>query len=164
MESCVATEPHFVVGPGMGLAVGLTNVVDTDPTDVVDLMKHLVDLCSFESLGFDLPDRKSLLKNPCFSTFCSTDNVLSVSVTAREIFTEGDWISPLFNNDECGGVCSDWKRGAFILAVDAKATDVGSGPNCGSRNCLLRAGLLFEVTRTPPSLPSGRSSTSVLSA
>lgn len=125
VKSGVATKIRLVVGSG----VGLTNA-DADRTDNVDGLNHSVDFCPVESLDFDLPDRKSLLKNPRFLTFCSTENMSSVSGAAREMFVEESWVSSLFNNDERGRVCCDWKRDIFVIAVDAKA---GPGSNCGSR-------------------------------
>jgi hypothetical protein len=153
MESSVAIEAGLVLRLEANLVVGFANGTDIG-RGVGNLLNLLVGLDSLEPLDF--PNPKSLAKNPCFSTFCSTGNVLHVMAAAGEIFTEERWVGPLSNKDEGRGVCSDRREpGTFILDVDVKVAENGSGPNNGgSRVWLLRAGLLLEAMRMPPGLPS----------
>ena len=154
VELSVGLEAGRVVRLGVTLPVGFANTVDIGRV-VANLLNLLVGLDSFESLDCDLPNLKSLANHPCFSAFCSTSNGLCVTAKAGEIFTGEGWVDLLSNKNEDHGVCSDRKLGTFLRDVDVKVAEIGSGPNCGdSRVCLLRAGLLFEATRTPPGLLS----------
>lgn len=116
------------MGPVAYILVGPVNGVDIGRPSVT-LLNLLVDLGSFEYLDRDLPNPKSLAKNPRFSTFCLTRNGLRATVTAGEIFTGEGWVGLLSNKDEGRG-CSDSKPGRFTLDVDAKAGETGSGLGC----------------------------------
>ena len=151
VEPDIGTETGLVVGSEVGPAVGI------DRADI-GLLDLLVDLCS---LDFELPNPKSLLKNPRLSTFCLTENGLSIRVTERGIFTEAGWVG--FNGEDSGVWCG-CKRGMFVFDVDANVAGVGPGAGCGGPKAWsLRAGLLFEVARMPPGLPSARPSASIQS-
>jgi len=126
--SSVAIEAGLVVGPVAYILVGPANGVDIGRTSVT-LLNLLVDPGSFEYLDRDLPNPKSLAKNPRFSTFCLTGNGLRATVTAGEIFTEEGWVGLLSNNDEGWGG-SGTKPGRFTLDVDAKAGETGSCLGC----------------------------------
>lgn len=160
--SCVKfdlpTEIVPVMESGVDLAVVFINAADIGRADI-GLLNLLAGL---GSLGFSLPNPKSLLKNPCFSTSFSANNGLGITATARDILTKVGWVGLLFNNDEGSGVCSDRKQGTFVLDVDTNATEVGSSLGCeDSKFCSLRAGLLFEAARELSGPPSGCLSTSV---
>ena len=109
---------EFDVGPGVGLAVELADTKDVGR----GLASLFVGLGSCGTLDFDLPNPKSLAKNPRFLTFCYVNNMLRATVTVREIFTGGGWIGLLFNNDEGGGVRSGRKR-ALVFSTEDEAID-----------------------------------------
>jgi len=71
--SCVG----FNVGTAVGLGAELTDAIDIGRPGVVDLVSLLTGLLGglrpFGSLDFDLPNPKSLPKNPGFSAFCYTN-------------------------------------------------------------------------------------------
>ena len=62
------------MGLGMRLAVGVANAMDAGRAEALGLPNPLVGRSSFESPDRDLPNLKSLPKNPRFSTFCSMDD------------------------------------------------------------------------------------------
>jgi hypothetical protein len=168
-EFDVASEIGLVVElgvrPGAGLAVGFTDTVEVSRADDVGLHNFLTGLGSFGFFDFDLPNLKSLLKNPGSLTFCYTSSELGTTVTTREIFTGGGWIGWLFNNDEGSRVCPGGKPGTLVLGVEAKTVDDGFGPSFGgSKFHLLRAGSLLDAPRILPCLSLMRPSMSAQSA
>jgi len=126
--SSVVIEAGLVVEPVAYILVGPANGADIGRASIT-LLNLLLGLGSFEYLDRDLPNPKSLAKNPRFSTFCLTNNGLRVTIIAGEIFTGEGWVGLLSNKDEgCGA--SGSKPGRFSLDVDAKAGETGSGQGC----------------------------------
>lgn len=112
---------EFDGGPGGSLPMESTDMVDIGR---VGLVNFFVGLGSSGSLNFDLPNPKSLLKNPRFLGFCYTNDRLRIAVTTREIFTGGGYIGLLFNNDEGTGVCLGRKPGTSALSAEVEAIDI----------------------------------------
>ena len=127
VELIVATDNGLDVGfdteEGVGLPVKFTGAVDVGRAEVLGLANLLVGLGSSENLDFDLPNPKSLAKNPGFLTFGYTSNGLRITGTVKEIRTGGGGIGLLFSSDEGGGGRSGRIRGELGLSAEVEAIE-----------------------------------------
>ena len=99
VELIVATDNGLDVGfdteEGVGLPVKFTGAVDVGRAEVLGLANLLVGLGSSETLDFDLPNPKSLAKNPGFLTFGYTSNGLRITGTVKKNTYRRGWDRPV---------------------------------------------------------------------